>query len=165
MEKRIALLTAHVRVGISKDKPNRSKEITFSGAIAANDHIMLRRKGLDYCLLLVALVSSAIAECDGISRSKPFEALNDDLFDIHRGETLKIVEASHPGDHNAAFKLSSELCHRTSLLVEADVADRFNASGRVIFISRLKLGDSSHVLAPSHRSARPYFLNRHESYA
>ena len=41
MEERITLFPAHLRVGITKNEPNGSKEVAFTRSVAANYDIML----------------------------------------------------------------------------------------------------------------------------
>jgi hypothetical protein len=54
MKESLSLLSAEVGVGIAEDETNGRKEITFSGTVAANDHIMLGRKRFNDRLILVA---------------------------------------------------------------------------------------------------------------
>ena len=54
MQKALALLTAHLGVGIAQDEANCRKEITLAGAIATDNDISLGREGLNDGLVLVA---------------------------------------------------------------------------------------------------------------
>lgn len=44
-------------VGIAENEANGRKEIALAGTIASDDDIMFRRKGLNDCLVLVAVES------------------------------------------------------------------------------------------------------------
>jgi hypothetical protein len=62
VEKTLALLSAHLGVGIAKDKPNSCEEVTLSGSIATNDYVCFWRKWFDDGLVLVAAeIWSAVA--------------------------------------------------------------------------------------------------------
>lgn len=54
MQKCAPLFTAHLGVSVAEHEAYCRKEVTFPRAIAANDDIMLRRKGLNYCLVFIA---------------------------------------------------------------------------------------------------------------
>lgn len=55
MKKSLSLLSPEVSVGITEDETNRGEEVTLARTIAANDDIVFRGKGLDNCLVLVAI--------------------------------------------------------------------------------------------------------------
>lgn len=55
MQKSLALLSAHMSVGIAEDEANGREEVTFPGAIAADDYIVLWGEWLDNGLVLVAV--------------------------------------------------------------------------------------------------------------
>lgn len=57
MKKRLSLLSAEMSVGIAENEANGRKEIALAGTIASDDDIMFRRKGLNDCLVLVAVES------------------------------------------------------------------------------------------------------------
>jgi hypothetical protein len=77
-------------IGIAEDETNRSKEVTLAGTIATHDYIVFWREGLDDRLVLVARgIKGLVATLKVFSRASsekshiPFEALNDNLLDIH----------------------------------------------------------------------------------
>lgn len=61
MQKGLSLLSTQVSVGIAENEPNGREEITFTGTIAANDHVVFGRKRLDDRLVLVAADTNAIS--------------------------------------------------------------------------------------------------------
>lgn len=85
MKKGATLFATHLCIGIAKDEADGGEEIALSGAIAANNHVMLRREGLNDSLILVAVaaISRRIWCC--ARESIPLKALDDDLFDMHLG--------------------------------------------------------------------------------
>ena len=77
-------------IGIAKDEADSRKEIAFTGSIATNNHVVLRRKWLNHSLILIAIIPTPLAEPDSCERRTrkqnediPFEALDDDLLDMH----------------------------------------------------------------------------------
>lgn len=60
MEKGASLFASHLSVGIAEDEANGGEEVTFSRAIAPNNHIMFRREGLDHSLVLVAVTDEQL---------------------------------------------------------------------------------------------------------
>lgn len=93
VQKSLALLPAKVSVGVAENETNGREEVTLARAIAADDDIVFGREGLDDRLVLVA-----VDEIDLVRRHLedwscrpmfhiPLEALNDNLLDIHLGET------------------------------------------------------------------------------
>ena len=85
MEESLSFFTAHLSVGIAKNKPNGSKEIALARAIAANDNVVFWRERLDDSLVFVAITSRyQLCEMSSAFRERlPFEALDDNLFDMH----------------------------------------------------------------------------------
>lgn len=55
MKESLSLFSAHMGVGIAKDKTDSSEEVAFPGSIATDDDIVLGREGLDNCLILIAI--------------------------------------------------------------------------------------------------------------
>lgn len=58
MQEALALLSAHLSVGITENETNRRKEITLAGTIAADDNIGFGRERLNNGLVLVAAIDS-----------------------------------------------------------------------------------------------------------
>jgi len=84
MEQGIALLPAHLSVCIAEDESDGCKEVALPRTIAPNDDIMLGRKRLNDCLLLVTVLVSVWTAIElGAFTTLPLESLNDDLFDVH----------------------------------------------------------------------------------
>ena len=102
MKKRLSLLATHLRIGIAKNKPNRSKEITLAGPIATDDDVQFRREWFDDRLVLIAKKGfhhtiSASLKFQFLpgerSKCEPLEALDDYLLDVHLAETSRSVFA------------------------------------------------------------------------
>lgn len=113
MEKTLPLLTAHLGIGIAENEADGCEEVTFTGTIAADDDVGLWRKGLDDGLFLVATMKELATwglteerreridgggvrvrvrvrmrmrnQNGGWHGHSPFEALDNDLFNIHDG--------------------------------------------------------------------------------
>jgi hypothetical protein len=86
VQQRLPLLLAHLRVGIAENEPDRGEEVALSGPIAPNDHVVLRREGLNDRLVLVAGTKSApTRKAPAIAWIAPLEALDDYLLDVHGG--------------------------------------------------------------------------------
>lgn len=90
MEKALPLFATHLCIRIAQNEANGGEEVTFSGAIATDNHIGLWGKRFDYSLVLVAMGSiSNEPDCWVNARAAmmsihiPFKALDDDLLDIH----------------------------------------------------------------------------------
>lgn len=90
MKQSLSLLPAKMGIGIAQDEANGCKEVTLAGTIATDDHIVFRGEGLDDRLVLVAEDMKDLVATFQVSpkaRSEksdiPFEALNDNLLDIH----------------------------------------------------------------------------------
>lgn len=88
MQKALALFTAHLRVCVAEDEAHRREEVTLSGSIAADDDVGLGGERLNDRLVLVAISGSVSTQAPSHSKwrgcdAAPFEALDDDLLDIH----------------------------------------------------------------------------------
>lgn len=92
MKKSLTLLSAQVCVRIAENEANCGEEVTFAGTIAADNDIVLGRKGLDDGLILVAAINSILVLGSNASLSEslvgniPLEALDDNLLDVHLEE-------------------------------------------------------------------------------
>lgn len=60
MKKSLPLFSAHMGVGIAKDKADSGEEVAFPGSIATDDDIVLGREGLDNRLILIAAPKQSI---------------------------------------------------------------------------------------------------------
>lgn len=98
-------------IGITENEPNGREEVALPGTIATNDDIVLGREGFNDGLILVAkqcptarqlLQFSLFATrgCD-IWDHSPFEALDDDLLDIHLDRHNAKVQATQRLEHHA----------------------------------------------------------------
>ena len=99
MEKSLPLLAAHVGVGIAEYESDGGKKITFPGAVAPDDNIGSRGERFYDCLVFVTmswevllanprhttwtLWKYAMCEVLLVGLGVPFEALDDDLLDMH----------------------------------------------------------------------------------
>lgn len=84
----MALFSTEMGVGIAQDETNGGKEITLAGPIATDDDIVLGRKRLNDRLVLVASQKSGDASLVSSGDNLPFEALDDDLLDVHIGRRV-----------------------------------------------------------------------------
>ena len=84
MYKSLSLFATHLRVGITQDKANGGEEVTLARTIAAHDYIELGGEGVDNCLVLVAAIKVRSSQKCEWGACIPFEALDGDLFDMHR---------------------------------------------------------------------------------
>jgi hypothetical protein len=55
VEEALALLAAHLRVGIAENESNGCEEVTLAGTIASDNYIGFVRKRFNDCLILVAV--------------------------------------------------------------------------------------------------------------
>lgn len=85
VEEGLALLASELGVGIAEDEADRGEEVTLPRPVATDDNVRPGREGLDDGLILVAgrWVSLRSAARGDASLIVPFEALDDDLLDIH----------------------------------------------------------------------------------
>ncbi len=86
MKKSLALFLSHASVRIAEDKPNGREEVAFARSITTDDYVVLRREGLYHSLIFIAGSRSVKGEVACIRLFSPFEALNDNLFDVHDRE-------------------------------------------------------------------------------
>ena len=86
MQESTSLLATHLGIRIAKHKPDCGEEVAFPRAIATHNDIVLRRKGFDNGLFLVAVRNSG-RRLPALGRDIPFKALNNDLLDVHSGLT------------------------------------------------------------------------------
>ena len=75
-------------IGIAEDETDGREEITFTGTIATNDHIVLGREGLDDRLVLVAerCSVSVITRIKKDNAHSPLKALDNNLLNVHLDE-------------------------------------------------------------------------------
>ena len=59
MKESLALFSAQVGVGVAENEPNGREEVTLTRTIAPDDDIVFGRKGLNDCLILVAVVQKS----------------------------------------------------------------------------------------------------------
>lgn len=88
VQKRAPLFSSHLSISIAEHKSDCRKEVAFPRAIAPDNHVVFRRERLDHGLLLVAgrRLAYSYSHSRIAQRLVPFEALNDDLFDVHLEE-------------------------------------------------------------------------------
>ena len=84
MKKCLPFLPSHLCIGVAEDKTNGRKEVTLSRAISSDDNVVFGGEGLNHGLLAIATEESVVSQLGGQVKL-PFEALNDDLFDMHAG--------------------------------------------------------------------------------
>lgn len=92
MKQSLSFLLAHLSVGIAKHEPNCRKKVTLARAIAPNDDIMLGRERLDDSLFTIAIELSVKIHREG-GHAQPFEALNNDLLDMHLESRMRAISA------------------------------------------------------------------------
>lgn len=56
MKQCLPLLATHVSVRVAQNEPNRGKEVTLAGSIAADDYIVFRGEWLNDGLVLVTAI-------------------------------------------------------------------------------------------------------------
>jgi hypothetical protein len=87
VQERLTLLAAHLGIGIAKNESNSGEEVALARAIASNNNVSARRKGLNNGLVLVAAACERLLEGVLLFQTRvstlPFEALYDDLLDKH----------------------------------------------------------------------------------
>ena len=114
MEEGLAVLATELGVGIAENEADCGEEVGLAGSIAAYDDVVFGRKGFDYCLVFVAvrLFSRGVIAV-GLVHLR-LEALDDDLFDIHRANGVVVLVADIVTDNvNDDLKsASSFLMHR-----------------------------------------------------
>ena len=84
MQERTSLLATHLGIRIAKHKSYCGEKIALSRAIATHNDIVLGRKRFDNGLLLVAVQQSE-RRPSFLRGDLPFEALDNDLLDVHGG--------------------------------------------------------------------------------
>lgn len=82
MEESASLFAPHLSVCIAENETDGCEEITFPRAIAPYNDVVLRRERLNDGLILVAVVTISRIRFPG-AIDVPFEALDDDLLDVH----------------------------------------------------------------------------------
>lgn len=84
MNESLTLFATHLRIRIAEDETNGGEEVTLARTIATHDYIEFGGEGVDNGLILVAAIEVRPSQmCEGCV-CLPFEALDGDLFDMHR---------------------------------------------------------------------------------
>ena len=84
MKQCLSLFSAHLSICITENESYSRKEITLPRAIVTDNDIVLGRERFDHSLLLIASGNvRTMRRMICASDTVPFEALYDDLLDIH----------------------------------------------------------------------------------
>ena len=125
MQKGLSLLSSQMSVGIAENEPNGCEEITFTGTIAANDHIMFGRKRLDHCLILVATGTTGISNkiriapgCCATHHLKPWIII-----------CLTYILTEHATRHFISLKASRG---QSSVLISSAFLERYRQGGTIV---------------------------------
>ena len=84
MKQGLSFFPSHLSIGVTKYKSDGCKEVAFARPIAPDDNIVFRRKWINLRLIFVTdfKVSMRLSSSCPLG-VVPFEALDDDLLDIH----------------------------------------------------------------------------------
>ena len=90
MQQSLSFLPSHLSVGVTEYESNSGEEITLARSIATDDHIVFWREWFNDRLFTIAMDVSLARILFLPLRRIPLESLDNDLLDMHTGQTVRL---------------------------------------------------------------------------